>query len=64
MKILRAQMGIALEHLPIAVTCNKGNLFDGESGLKEPAGGFMPKVVKAKVIDPQLTTCTPKSRTD
>ena len=41
-QMLRPQVGVSLEHLPIFVPSHKRNLLDGESCLEKATGCFVP----------------------
>jgi hypothetical protein len=58
------EMSIAVEHLPILVSCNKGNVFDCKTRLKETAGPLMSKIVKVKVLDLQDAALSAKCSPD
>ncbi len=44
-------MRIAPEHLPVLVTGNECDLFNGEASFKKPACAFVAKIVEMKVVD-------------
>jgi len=58
--MFRLQMSITAQHLPISVAGDKRDLFDGESGLEEPACALVTKVVKVKVLYFQFSALSPR----
>jgi len=53
-------MRVAPKHLPVLVTSNECDLFNGESGFKKPACAFVTKIVKMKIVDFQIFALPPK----
>src|SRR5688572_21374616 len=55
-KLIRAQIEIAPQHLPILVAGNERYLRDIEPGLKEAARRFMAQVMEVQILDAKFLT--------
>ena len=57
-------MRIAAEHLPVFVAGDERDLLNGKARFEEAACAFVPKVMKVKVFDFEVTALAPKRRSD
>ena len=53
-------MSVSLQHLPIAMAGDERHLLDRETGFKQSARGFMPKVLEVEILNLQLLACSPE----
>jgi len=64
MQMLRLEVCIAAQHLPILVPGNESDLLNRKARFEEPACAFVAQVVEMKVLDLEFSALSPKGRTD
>ena len=57
-------MGIALQHLPISVPGDGGDLMDVPIGLEQAADAFVAQIVEVQILDRQVAADTAEGSSD
>src|SRR5690554_1316241 len=64
MQMLGTQVGIALQHLPVAMPRDQCDLLDGKASFEEAACAFMAQIVEVQVLYLQVATGAPERSTN